>query len=49
LAFLVAEAVSDGAVAAYATVDAITVTSKLSARALQRRQAHAQKQSQLTS
>ena len=48
MAFLVAEAVSDVAVAALATVDAITVTSKLSAPALQRRQAHAQKQGQLT-
>jgi hypothetical protein len=34
--------------AALATIDTITVSSKLTSPALQRRQAHAQKQSQLT-
>jgi hypothetical protein len=48
LAFFFAEAVRHVAVAALATVNAITVASKLTAPALQRRQAHAQKQRQLT-
>ena len=49
LAFLLTEAVSHVPAAALATIDTITVSSKLTAPALQRRQAHAQKQSQLTS
>jgi hypothetical protein len=48
LAFFLAEAVSDVAMAAFAAIDAITVTSELPAPALQRGQPHAQQQRQLT-
>jgi hypothetical protein len=41
LAFFLAEAVSHMAVAAFAAIDAITVTSELAAPALQRGQPHA--------
>ena len=47
LAFFLAEAVSDMAVAAFAAIDAITVTSELAAPALQRGEPHAQQQRQL--
>jgi hypothetical protein len=46
LAFLLAEAVSHVEVAALATVDAITVTSKLTAPALQRGEPHTEQQGQ---
>ena len=49
MAFLLTEAVSDLAVAALAAIDAITVTSKLTAPALQRGEPHAEQQGQLTS
>jgi hypothetical protein len=48
LAFLLAEAVSHVEVAALATVDAITVTSKLTAPALQRGEPHTEQQGQFT-
>ena len=48
LAFLLAEAVSHVAAAALATVDAITVTSKLTAPALQRGEPHTEQQGQFT-
>ena len=48
LAFFFAEAVRDMTVAALTSVHAITVRSKLPAPALQRRQAHAEQQGQLT-
>jgi hypothetical protein len=48
LAFLLTEAVSHVPAAALTPVDAITVTRELTAPALQRRQAHAQKQRKLT-
>jgi hypothetical protein len=47
LAFFFAEAMGDVAVAALAAVNAITVTSKLTPPALQRRKPHAQQQGQL--
>jgi hypothetical protein len=48
LAFLLAEAVSHVEVAALATVDAITVTSKLTAPALQHGEPHTEQQGQFT-
>jgi Cys-tRNA synthase (O-phospho-L-seryl-tRNA:Cys-tRNA synthase) len=48
LAFLLAKAVSHLPAAALTPVDAITVSRELTALALQGRQAHAQKQRQLT-
>ena len=48
LAFLLAEAVSHVPAAALATVDAITVTSKLTAPALQRGEPHTKQQGQFT-
>jgi hypothetical protein len=47
LAFFLAEAVSHMAVAAFAAIDAITVTGELAAPALQRGQTHSQQQRQL--
>jgi hypothetical protein len=49
LAFLLAKAVSHVSVAALSTVDAITVTSKLTAPALQRGEPYAEQQGQFTS
>ena len=48
MAFLLAEAVSHMAAAALAPVDAITVTGKQTAPALQRGEPHAEQQGQLT-
>jgi hypothetical protein len=48
LAFLLTEAVCHVAVAALAPVDAITVTNKLTAPALQRGEPHAEQQGKLT-
>ncbi len=48
LAFFLAEAVSHMTVAAFAAIDAITVTSELPAPALQHGQPQAQQQGQLT-
>jgi len=48
LAFLFAQAVRHMAVAALATVDAITVTNKLTAPALQRGEPNAEQQGKLT-
>jgi hypothetical protein len=48
LAFLLTEAVSHVPAAALATVDAITVTSKLTAPALQRGEPHTKQQGQFT-
>jgi hypothetical protein len=47
LAFFLAEVVRPMAVAAFAAIDAITVTSELGAPALQRGQPHAKQQRQL--
>ena len=48
LAFFLAEALSHIAVAAFAAIDAITVTSELPAPALERGEPNAQQQAQLT-
>jgi len=48
LAFLLTEAVCHVAVAALATVDAVGVTSKLTAPTLQRDEPHAEQQGQFT-